>query len=179
MSQSTPLQVPETIQTIRLNPKFKHEVAREEGGDSIRFCFQCGKCTATCPVRRLESTYKPRQIIRATLLGLKELVLSSDTIWLCASCFSCTERCPQGVKLTDVMRALRNIAVREGHIHPFYKAQSKMIASFGRIFDDDAFINELRDELGLPQIPIVNTQQVAKILEPTRINELLESEEEE
>lgn len=179
MSQSLhPLRVGEPLETIRLDPKFKYEIAREPGGENIRYCFQCGKCTATCPVRRVEETYKPRQILRAALLGLREVVLSSDVIWLCASCFSCTERCPQGVQLTNVMRAIRNIAVREGHIHPFFKAQGKMITDFGRIFDNDEFINRQRADMGLPPLPIVNIDELSKILEPTKVKEMLKSKEE-
>lgn len=176
MSQSLqPLRISEPLETTQLNPRFKYEVAHEPGGESIKYCFQCGKCTATCPIRRVEEIYKPRQILRATLLGLREIVLSSDVIWLCASCFSCTERCPQGVQLTDVMRAIRNIAVREGHIHPFFKAQGKMIADFGRIFEDDKFINEQRASLGLPPVPVVNIDEVSKILSSTKVKEILES----
>lgn len=170
-----PLMITEPLQTIKLDPKFKYEVAKEPGGEGIKYCFQCGKCTATCPIRRLEPIYKPRQIIRAALLGLREVVLTSDVIWLCATCFSCTERCPQGVKLTDVMRALRNIAVREGHIHSFYQAQGKIIVELGRIFEDVDFINEQRADLDLPPIPNVNTEELSKILDATNIKELLKS----
>lgn len=174
MSQNLhPLNISEPLKTIQLDPKFKYEVAKEPGGEGIRYCFQCGKCTATCPIRRLESKYKPRQILRAALLGLRDVVLSSDVIWLCATCFSCTERCPQGVKLTDVMRAIKNIAVREGHIHPFYQAQGKMITEIGRIFEDDEFINEQRADLDLPPIPNVNIEELSKILDSTQIKELL------
>lgn len=170
-----PLMITEPLETIKLDPKFKYEVAKEPGGEGIRYCFQCGKCTATCPIRRFEPIYKPRQIIRAALLGLREVVLSSDVIWLCATCFSCTERCPQGVKLTDVMRALRNIAVREGHIHSFYQAQGKIIVELGRIFDDVDFINEQRADLELPPVPKVNTEELSKMLDSTNIKELLKS----
>jgi len=104
---------------------------------------------------------------------LREVILSSDVIWLCASCFSCTERCPQGVRLTDVIRAIRNIAVREGYIHPFFKAQGKMITDFGRIFEDDKFINGLRADMGLPPIPTVNIDELSKILDHTKVKEAL------
>lgn len=174
MSQTTkPLNIKEPVQTIKLDPTFKYAIANEPGGESIKYCFQCGKCTASCPVRRLEEVYKPRQIIRAALLGIREIVLSSDVIWLCATCFSCTERCPQGVRLTDVMQAIRNLAVREGYIHPFFKAQGKMIANFGRIFEDASYINELRDELGLPPLQKVNIDEINKILDSTNVKKIL------
>ena len=80
------LSVNEPLKSTQLDPKFKYEVAKEPGGEGLGYCFQCGKCTATCPIRRVESIYKPRQILRAALLGLREIVLSSDVIWLCAKC---------------------------------------------------------------------------------------------
>jgi heterodisulfide reductase subunit C len=73
------------------------------------------------------------------------------------------------------MRALRNIAVREGHIHSFYQAQGKIIVELGRIFEDVDFINEQRADLGLPPIPNVNTEELSKILDSTNIKELLKS----
>ena len=49
---------------------------------------------------------------------MRKEVLSSDFIWLCSACFSCHERCPQDVKITDLIGAMRNIAVKEGYVHP-------------------------------------------------------------
>lgn len=170
-----PLQFTDPLKTIHLDPKFKYEIAREPGGESIKYCFQCGKCTATCPIRRLEDIYNPRRILRAALLGLREVVLSSDVIWLCVTCFSCTERCPQGVRLSDVMRAIRNLAVRAGYIHPFFKAQTKMITEHGRIFENSKFINEQRADLGLPPISQVNVEEISQILSNTKAKEISNS----
>ena len=173
------MEVKEPLRTTQLDPKFKFEVAQMPGGESIKYCFQCGKCTATCPIRRFEPTYKPTHIVRATLLGLRETVLSSDVIWLCASCYSCTERCPRGVRPAEVIRAIRNLAVREGHVHPFYRMQGSAIATLGRIFGEDEFINEMRANMGLPPLPPINLDDVTKVLGYTKIRELLTAEKKE
>lgn len=131
-------------------------------------CFQCGKCTASCPIRRFDEHFQPRLIAKAALLGMREKVLNSKEIWMCATCYSCTERCPQGVRLTDVMRVLRNIAVKEGHVHPFFKNLSKVIIENGRIFTDDSFINEMRSDLGLPPVSSMNKDELAKMLATVR-----------
>jgi len=163
----------------KIDPKFKFEVARVAGGESIRYCFQCGKCEATCPIRRFEDSYRPAQIIRATLLGLKDMVLDSDMLWLCATCYSCTEKCPQGVRFTDIIRAIRNLATEKGKVHPFFKSQSGAIAKFGRIFEDESFLNEMRRELGLPSISVTASRsEIAQILRNTKIETLVKSEEE-
>jgi len=166
----------EPLRTTQLDPNFRHEVSKVHGGESIVYCFQCGKCTATCPIRRFDEVYRPREIVRAALLGLKEIVLTSDIIWLCAFCYSCTERCPQGVRLTDVIRALRNLAVKRGYVHPFFETQGRTVVKFGRIFDDEteAFINETRSGMGLPPIPPVSIGELSRVLDCTKVRRILE-----
>jgi len=158
--------------------EFSEAVAKADG-EKISICFQCGTCTATCPICRFDKTYNPRLILRETLLGLRETVLTSDVIWLCASCYSCTERCPRGVRPAEVIRAIRNLAVREGHVHPFYRMQGSAIATLGRIFKEDEFINEMRANMGLPPLPPVNLDDVTKVLGYTKIRELLTAERKE
>ncbi len=102
-----------TIDFEELDPNFKYEVSREIGGQNIKLCFNCGICTVSCPVRRVDDTYNPRRIIRMVLYGMKKEVLSSETIWKCAHCLTCLERCPQDVKFAEVIEALRILAVRE------------------------------------------------------------------
>jgi heterodisulfide reductase subunit C len=58
--------------------------------------------------------YTPRQLVRMVQLGLKQEVLNSNTIWLCTTCFSCSVRCPRGIRPTELMEALRPIAIAEG-----------------------------------------------------------------
>ncbi len=86
------------VQIEDLDFGFRGEVAAEPGGEMIRYCFQCGTCTASCPVRAVEDRFNPRRIIRMAILGMKKEVLNSSFIWLCSSCYACQQRCPQGVK---------------------------------------------------------------------------------
>jgi CoB--CoM heterodisulfide reductase subunit C len=153
------------------------KAAVKAGGKEIYRCFQCGTCTASCPVRLFDEEYNPRLIIRAAVLGLKE-VLSSDLIWLCAACYSCTERCPRGVRPTEIIRVLRNIAVKEGYIHQFYRTQATAIVDNGRIWKEEDFVNEIREDMGLPAVPRVDMGEVTKMLDYTRVKELLDPEKE-
>ena len=147
--------------------KFSEEVIKA-GGEKISICFQCGTCTATCPVRKFDETYNPRLIVRAAVLGLKEKVFSNNLIWLCASCYSCTERCPRGVAPTEIIRVIRNLAVKEGYVHQFYKLQAEAITQFGRLYQDEEFINEMRSDMMLPPVIPVNLEEVTKILHVTK-----------
>lgn len=108
----------EKIESKNLDPKFKYDVANHPGGDNIKLCFACGTCTAGCPVSAVDSEYNPRKIIRQVLLGMRKEVLSSEVIWRCVQCYSCTAKCPQNVKFRDVMRALREMAADEGYVKP-------------------------------------------------------------
>ena len=81
-------------------------------GQNVLACYQCGKCSAGCPMVSLMDLL-PNQIIRLVQLGQVSDVLNSKTIWLCASCFTCTSRCPKGVDLAKVMEALRLLLLRK------------------------------------------------------------------
>jgi heterodisulfide reductase subunit C len=136
----------------KLSPRFKYEVAREPGGENIKKCFACGICTASCPIREIDDTYNPRKIIRMVLLGLKDEVLSNEFIWYCSGCYACTERCPQGVCFTEVMNAIKNLAIKEGYVPEGLKQQVKILEQFGRLYEIDEFDNRKRQGMGLPVI---------------------------
>jgi heterodisulfide reductase subunit C len=157
-----------------LDPTFVGEIAAEPGGEHIRRCFACGTCTASCPVREVTERYNPRRIIHMALLGLREPVLTSDFIWLCSTCYACQERCPQDVRITELMHAIKNVAVRHGYIHPSFRAQVDQL----RLYDITAFENERRTEQGLPAIA-EQAKEIAAILAATGLNKLLETQDEQ
>lgn len=121
-----------TIVLNELDSKFKYEVAEQPGGKNIKVCFSCGLCTAGCPVSEIDEEYNPRKIIRMVLLGMRQQVLSSELIWLCSLCYTCYAHCPQNVKFTDVMRALRAMAVKEGYVHPSFPDRIREIDSLSQ-----------------------------------------------
>lgn len=102
-----------TIDSVELDPQFKHDVADHPGGENIRLCFACGTCTAGCPVSEIDDSFNPRKIIRQILLGLRKDVLAGPEIWRCVQCYSCTSKCPQNVRFREIVRALREMAVAE------------------------------------------------------------------
>jgi len=85
--------------TIKLTPLTEHDQVlldkiEKEAGTSINLCYQCGKCSAGCPVG-FAMDYTPRQVIRLLQLGLVNEALSAESIWICASCETCSARCPR------------------------------------------------------------------------------------
>ncbi len=141
------------VKASEINPKFKYEVSKMHGGEKLMRCFQCGTCTSDCPVARFSDTYRPRQIIRMAQLGLRERVLNSDTLWLCASCFTCSDRCPQGVEVASVIRVLRNLAAEEGHVPQVFREQYSSILESGYAYKIPELRIKKRETLGLPPLP--------------------------
>lgn len=90
-------------------------------GVKLHECYQCGKCTAGCPMAESMDTM-PRQIIRFLQLGMLDEALASKSPWVCATCHTCTARCPHEVKICDIMEAVRQEADRAG-IHPVRRAR--------------------------------------------------------
>ena len=95
-----------------LDYSFTQEMRSTPGGEQFVHCIQCGTCSATCPLS-IYMDYTPRRIVAMTRAGLKKDVLSSFTIWLCASCYACSVECPKEIKITDLMYALKRRAIEE------------------------------------------------------------------
>lgn len=96
-----------------LNEVFAASVYGIPGGPKIKECIQCGTCSGSCPTSAAMD-YTPREIIAAFRAGMLDRVLQSNTVWMCASCYSCTARCPAGIKLTDIMYELKRLGIEHG-----------------------------------------------------------------
>ncbi|MFQ6066262.1 MAG: 4Fe-4S dicluster domain-containing protein [bacterium] len=84
----------------------------ELSGEKVLSCYQCGKCSAGCPVVSAMDIL-PSQVIRLVQLG-DDKVLNCKAIWFCASCFICASRCPRGIDISRIMESLRNLKLRKG-----------------------------------------------------------------
>ena len=95
--------------------EFIAEIERLSGQDLLA-CYQCGKCSAGCPMAKYMDIL-PNQMIRFAQMGLKDELLASNASWLCVSCYTCNTRCPKGVKIAEVVEAIRQVQLRTRQDH--------------------------------------------------------------
>ena len=165
------------IKKVDLDPTFKYKISKISGVEKLKLCFQCGTCTADCPIARFSDVYHPRKLVRMTQLGMKDRVLNSEALWLCAACFTCVDHCPQGVDLAGVVRALRNIAVKEGIIPPVFRELMDNILKTGYAYRIPEFRLKKRIEKDLPVLPKANSMDVAKLFDVLSVSKVTRKEE--
>lgn len=158
--------------------EFSSVVTSRLGGETLTRCYQCGTCASSCPVAKLTDKFNPRELIKLSLLGEREEVISGDSIWLCCSCYNCQERCPQKVEVAEVIYALRNIAVEKGYIPNVYSEFASAILNEGRIAKISKFVERKRSVLGLPPLQPTGIDALRKILSATGFDKLRQKKEE-
>ena len=123
----------------KTSPGLKHAVEQICGVD-LGVCFQCKKCSSGCPVAKLAKS-RPSDIVRQLQLGAGDELLESDLVWMCASCETCSARCPMGIDVAAVMDALRKLALERstsklaGNVPLFNRAFLRTVERFGRTYE--------------------------------------------
>ncbi len=102
-------------------------------------CYQCGKCTSSCPLSDVFE-YKPNQIIRLIQSGNIDAIVNSNSIFLCLSCSICSNRCPQDIHIATTINFIRNEAWKSKRfkiksIARFYREFLRIVGITGRIFE--------------------------------------------
>jgi len=123
--------------------EFLEEVCSIPGGESVRWCIQCGMCSASCPnVTHMDNS--PRKTIALIRAGERYDVLTSNSMWVCASCYLCTVRCPKEVKITELMHTLERLSTNYG-----LTTKRTITATMYRAFIDSIKSNGRVHELGM------------------------------
>lgn len=156
----------EPIDMSRLDPSFRDEIRSMPNGDELTACFACSTCTAACPIAN-QWDYKPHQLVRMILLGMRNEVLSSREIWECLTCFQCQERCPQKVRVTDIFFDCKNLAAEGGKIPEKVALLAKELIEKGQLYVVTS--DWEREDLGLQaSVPGLSVDYVRTVLKGTR-----------
>jgi len=120
------------------NKKFLNKLKEREV--NVQACYQCGRCSAGCPVGEFFDL-NVMEVVRLASYGMEEPLLNCHTIWLCAACETCATRCPNDIEIAGLMDVLREIALRknvppaEPRIPLFHKAFLGSISHWGRAYE--------------------------------------------
>lgn len=148
----TLLQKDDTIVTrADVDENFKQEIM-DAGAETVAVCFQCGTCTGACPSGR-RTPYRIRQLVRRAVMGLKDDVISDDSIWMCTTCYECQERCPRGIKIVDIVKIVRNYAAQAGYMGKAHKMVGSFVIKTGHAVPINPQTQELRKSVGLDELP--------------------------
>jgi heterodisulfide reductase subunit C len=133
------------------NPDFTkkvHDLARTVN----HMCFQCGTCTGSCPSAP-RSSYRIRLFMRRQVMGLDDEALTDPDLWLCTTCYSCTDRCPRDIAPTDVIMAMRNYAYQRGIVPVNFLKTVQAIYQSGHGVPNNDVNRAARVRLGLTKDP--------------------------
>jgi len=98
---------------------FADEVRALPGGEHLDLCYSCGTCVSKCLVQpKLEPEFNPRRLLRMALMDMREEAFKSPTTWLCSSCDLCYPACPQQIHISEVIGAIKTLAVQAGCTSP-------------------------------------------------------------
>jgi len=133
------------------NPEFTKNV-KAISRTNAHMCYQCGTCTGSCPSAP-RSSYRIRKFMRRAVLGLENEALTDPDLWLCTTCYSCSDRCPRDILPTDVIMAMRNLAFKRDIVPVnFLKTVTAIYASGHGVPNND--VNRAaREKIGLSRDP--------------------------
>ena len=150
---------------VRVNFRFRRELAEKVEGDLASFCYQCGACVGDCPAAMYGAVFNPRDIMLKVLYGLgDELLIENSLLWQCTNCYNCHERCPQEVKPVEVIISLKNMLADLGIYPPAVERVIQTFETTGRTVPMSPAIDKQREKFGLPPLEPVPMEEIEVLI---------------
>ncbi len=134
-------------------------LVEERAHTRLSDCYQCGKCSAGCPMAA-QMDLLPNQLIRLVQLGRIERAVQSDAIWQCVSCLACTTRCPKSVDCAAVMDVLRQLSVELDCVAPEHRRT---------VLFQTTFLDNIRRNGRLRELELVGTFKTRAFLDELNV----------
>lgn len=150
-----------SLKTSRVDPELYKKIVKSiTDGDPYK-CVQCGICSSGCP---LGEVIRPHRIVKMSSLGLVDQLVRSREIWLCTTCFTCSDRCPQEADPANIIFSLKNLAARIGYAPRELMDVYRSIVETGRTIQITPGRERERERLGLPRVPEIDAAKIKELV---------------
>jgi heterodisulfide reductase subunit C len=153
---------------------FRNWILQQPEGKSLLRCYQCGRCTGACPVSEIDSSFNPRLFLEKVILADDSLV-ENQLIWTCLTCEQCEVRCPEHVKIPQILILAKVRGLVFGNTPQTALDRARAILSQGRTIQVSEPMLKTRNKMGLPSLGSPPVAQLTKVLKELGLTEKLES----
>lgn len=157
-----------------INFELRNELLKHNA--SLSHCYQCATCSGTCPVAlATQGKYNPRKIIEMSILGFIDKIIEEQqsSVWLCSTCQTCVELCPQNVELTEIFTLIKNRSFESGKAPNSFYSQGKAILENGVAIPYSNATISRREKFNLPKVKLAPLEEIQIILKETEFDKKL------
>ncbi|NIS12462.1 MAG: 4Fe-4S dicluster domain-containing protein, partial [Thermoplasmata archaeon] len=142
-----------SVHPLRIDMGSKDLLSKMEvlGSGNVLKCYQCGTCVGDCPATL--SDLHVRKLMKYSIYGLEDRLLSDTGVWGCTTCHACSERCPEGASPFELVMAVRRYQSQMGKLPEALRAIAGNIMEYGHAVDLGEKHKKARKAVGLPEVP--------------------------